>query len=194
MALRASQRAHRGVRGSKAGKEPRKLSEAFAVALRDHKRERTQRKRTAGTVENMVAEAEKRNTPSMRLMVMLAEAGAGDFKPEHEFARLIGRGWAFDIAFLKERVAVEIEGGIFKRTGDEQPCPLCRQVKKGAHASVSGILRDIEKYNAAMILGWRVFRVPTHKINHQTVRMILKVLGRKTRARRVMGVKRATRP
>jgi hypothetical protein len=41
---------------------------------------------------------------------------------------------------------VACEGGIFRKAG-------------GAHRSVQGILRDIEKTNAAVEYGWRVLRV-----------------------------------
>lgn len=54
-----------------------------------------------------------------------------------------GRKWQFDFAWPDVKVAVECEGGIF--TGQ-------------AHGSIRGILRDIEKYNAAQAQGWLVFR------------------------------------
>jgi hypothetical protein len=180
MALRASVRAHTGIRGRKTPKEATPLSEAL----------KTHRRRTLTDVEKMVRAAEQRRTPAARLMGILTEAGAGDYVQEYPFARPIGRRWCFDVAFVPERVAVEVEGGIFRRTGDEKPCPTCKQVRKGAHASVAGILRDIEKYNAAVMLGWRVYRVPTNKINRTTAREIALLLGRKPKARRIAGVRR----
>ena len=68
--------------------------------------------------------------------------GAED--PESEYRFHPQRRWRFDWAWPAQKVAVEYEGGIFGR--------------RGAHGSVSGIMRDIEKYNAATLLGWRVFR------------------------------------
>lgn len=54
------------------------------------------------------------------------------------------RDWRFDFAWPDRHVAVECEGGVYTR---------------GAHGSVSGILRDIEKYNAAAQIGWTVIRL-----------------------------------
>jgi very-short-patch-repair endonuclease len=62
-------------------------------------------------------------------------------------------------------VAVECEGGIYTRQ---------------AHGSISGILRDIEKYNAATSLGWRVFRVTRRMLEEDpegVIRMILEALN-----------------
>ena len=60
---------------------------------------------------------------------------------EHKFHHK--RRFKFDVAFVEEKVAVECEGGIFTRQ---------------AHGSITGILRDIEKYNLATINGWKVLR------------------------------------
>lgn len=63
-------------------------------------------------------------------------------KREFEFYK--ERHWRFDWCFPDLMVAVEYEG-----------------IMNGgkAHSSVSGILRDIEKYNTAQSLGWRVIRI-----------------------------------
>lgn len=55
------------------------------------------------------------------------------------------RKFSFDRAWPGEKLAVEIEGGIWRRGG-------------GAHSHPTSIMRDIEKYNAAVLLGWRVLR------------------------------------
>lgn len=118
-----------------------------------------------------------RHDPADRLIRMLEEAGLGPFVPEYPFAQqALGRGWRFDVAWPRLRVAVEIEGGIFGKNGQARPCILCKQIPKGAHGSVSGILRDIEKYNAGVMLGWRIYRVPTNAITHETVRTIGELL------------------
>jgi hypothetical protein len=69
-------------------------------------------------------------------------------------------------------VALEVEGGIFghkKKDGARRG--------KGAHSSVTGILRDIEKYNAAGVLGWRIFRVtPDAMLKTSTIEMLKTVL------------------
>lgn len=66
--------------------------------------------------------------------------------PEPVQERLVvpDRKYRFDFAWPEANLAVEVEGGVFTR---------------GAHGSISGILRDIEKYNLAAVNGWRVLRV-----------------------------------
>lgn len=120
-----------------------------------------------------------RPTPADRLIRMLTEHGLGPFETEYPFARAaLNRGWLFDIAWPRLGVAVEIEGGIFGKGGPDggKPCVLCKQMPKGAHGSASGILRDIEKYNAGLMLGWRIYRVPTNAITWETVRTIAVLL------------------
>jgi len=61
------------------------------------------------------------------------------------------RRWQFDFCYPDLMLAFEVEGGIWRRGG-------------GAHSSGLAILRDIEKYNEAGLLGWRVFRIHTEMI------------------------------
>ncbi len=66
--------------------------------------------------------------------------------PMHEYQFHYERRWRFDWAFPLNRVAIECEGGIW--TG-------------GRHTRGGGFESDCEKYNAAIALGWMVFRVTT---------------------------------
>lgn len=61
---------------------------------------------------------------------------------EHRFHPV--RKWRFDFAWPDRKVAVECEGAIYMN---------------GRHTRGSGFELDCEKYNAAMLLGWRVFKV-----------------------------------
>lgn len=54
------------------------------------------------------------------------------------------RLWRFDFAWPGERVALEVEGGVWTR---------------GRHNRPSGFIEDCEKYNEATADGWRVVRV-----------------------------------
>lgn len=65
-------------------------------------------------------------------------------KLEEEFRFHPERKFRCDFCHLASRTCIEIEGGIFN--------------KRGGHSSVSGILRDIEKYNELSFLGFRLFR------------------------------------
>ena len=60
---------------------------------------------------------------------------------EHRFD--VTRKWRFDYAHLKLRIAVEIEGGVWS---------------EGRHLRGKGFINDMEKYNKATILGWKVLR------------------------------------
>lgn len=54
------------------------------------------------------------------------------------------RKWRFDFAHLETRVAIELEGGSWSN---------------GAHSRGAHFQGDCEKYNAAIMCGWRVFRL-----------------------------------
>jgi hypothetical protein len=83
---------------------------------------------------------------------------AGLAKPEREYRFWPGRRFRFDLAWPDLMLAFEIEGGVFGHSR-APTCPNCGQKPRGAHSSVTGILRDIEKYNEAMLRGWMVQRV-----------------------------------
>lgn len=68
------------------------------------------------------------------------------------------RRWRFDYALPQHRIALEVEGGVW--TG-------------GRHTRAKGFLGDVEKYNAATILGWRVLRVvPDELMTGKTLKML----------------------
>ncbi len=68
------------------------------------------------------------------------------------------RRWRFDYAIPEHKIALEVEGGVW--TG-------------GRHTSPKGFLNDIEKYNAATLMGWRVFRTtPDELYKLSTINLI----------------------
>ena len=68
---------------------------------------------------------------------------------EHKFHP--ARRWRFDFAIPALLVAVEIEGGTRQGLG---------------HSTHSGITRDCEKGNAAVLLGWRVLRGTSEQVKN----------------------------
>lgn len=70
-------------------------------------------------------------------------------KPVEEYKFHPTRKWRFDFAWPGKLVAVEIEGGIWIKGFSGHG---------GSHSLPSNIVRDMEKFNAAMLLGWRIFR------------------------------------
>lgn len=85
-------------------------------------------------------------------------AGLPEPKKEYRFAP--PRRWRFDYAWLDEAMtriglgdahllALEVEGGVFI---------------SGRHSRGAGMIKDMEKYNQATLLGWRVLRVTPKQI------------------------------
>ena len=60
---------------------------------------------------------------------------------EHRFHPI--RKWRFDYAWPEHRIALEVEGGVWVG---------------GRHTSGAGFVKDMEKYNEAACLGWRIIR------------------------------------
>lgn len=78
--------------------------------------------------------------------------------PTREYRFKAGRKWEFDLAWPEYMVALEIEGGVFTR---------------GRHTQGVGFMQDMEKYNTATVMGWRILRcTPDQLITAETVRMI----------------------
>ena len=66
--------------------------------------------------------------------------------PVREYQFHPTRRWRFDFAWPVQKVAVEIDGLVYGG--------------QGGHQTVEGVLGDCEKYEAALLAGWRVYRVP----------------------------------
>lgn len=105
--------------------------------------------------------------------------------PKREFRFHPTRKWRFDFAWEAERIAVELEGGVFtfpvtcdscgrhvhrksKRTG------LMERVSgaMGRHTRGAGVHADCDKYNSATCLGWRVLRYTAKHLTATPVQMI----------------------
>jgi hypothetical protein len=76
--------------------------------------------------------------------------------PEYRFHPT--RKWRFDYAWLSHKVAVEVEGGVWIR---------------GRHSRGAGMLKDMEKYNRAAAMGWRVFRCTPDTLHTEYLRDLL---------------------
>ena len=71
--------------------------------------------------------------------------------PEKEFRFHELRKWRFDFCWPTQKIAVEIQGGIWKN---------------GGHNRALGYLRDCEKLNEAQLLGYRVLYVCKEHIDN----------------------------
>jgi hypothetical protein len=75
---------------------------------------------------------------------------------EHSFHP--SRQWRFDLAFPRHKIAIEIQGGAFIG---------------GRHNRGGGFIKDMEKMNAAAVLGWRIlYRTPAEFMGMETVELV----------------------
>lgn len=77
-------------------------------------------------------------TPSV-LVLLLRAAGLPMPEMEHRFAP--PRRWRFDVAWPAQKVALEIQGGVWTF---------------GRHVRGAAMLKEWEKLNAAAATGWRI--------------------------------------
>lgn len=84
------------------------------------------------------------------LHVVLPLAAKGYPRPKPQAQLIPERRYRIDYAFLEARLAVEIQGQIWR---------------KGGHTSGRGITRDAEKYNALTCIGWKLLIITPEMIN-----------------------------
>jgi len=77
----------------------------------------------------------------------LKELRVGMVTPEYRFHEQ--RRWRFDYYLLEKGIAIEIEGAIWSR---------------GRHTRGKGYQADLDKYNAATMMGYRVLRFSTEDV------------------------------
>jgi very-short-patch-repair endonuclease len=85
--------------------------------------------------------------PVSRFERLLRSVGLPAPIREHRFHAI--RRWRFDYAWPEQRVALEVDGGVW--TG-------------GRHTRGAGFIKDMEKLNTATVAGWRVVRVVPSKL------------------------------
>lgn len=81
------------------------------------------------------------------------------------------RRWRFDLAWPELMLAVEVEGGLWVG---------------GRHTRGKGFEADCEKYNAAVLAGWRILRVTPEMIDDgralKIVELALQIGARQSRS------------
>lgn len=75
--------------------------------------------------------------------------------PEYRFCE--SRRWRFDYALPDHKVAIELDGGAYTQ---------------GRHTRGNGFEKDLEKLNAATLMGWRVLRFTRGMLRADPVRCL----------------------
>ena len=84
-------------------------------------------------------------------------------KFEQEFYFHPERKWRADFHLIDKKILVEVEGGIWSG---------------GRHTRGKGYLRDLEKYNAATMMGFQVIRFSTDQVKSgHAIQQIEKMVG-----------------
>jgi len=88
------------------------------------------------------------------------DASPWTWKPEYK--GIPGRRFKFDYACIRKKVAIEVDGGIWRGS-------------YGGHTSGTGKMRDMEKDALAQLAGWRIFRFAPSE--HKRLQFVLDALG-----------------
>jgi very-short-patch-repair endonuclease len=94
-----------------------------------------------------------------QLAYFLTSAGIKGFEREYRFAP--PRRWRFDFAWPEIRLALEIEGGTWVR---------------GRHNRPGGFAKDLEKYNTATLMGWRLLRFTPAQVTDGTALALVQLV------------------
>ena len=83
-------------------------------------------------------------------------------RPVAEFRFHPVRRWRFDFAWPMHKVALEVNGGVWTQ---------------GRHTRGAGAIKDMEKQNAAAVLGWRMlYTTPSGLCSGATVDLLIQIL------------------
>ena len=101
----------------------------------------------------------KRSSLELTLEMQFVQYGIPRAEIEYRFDDK--RRWRFDFAWPEIKIATEVEGGIWNN---------------GRHTRGTGFIGDLEKYNAAMMQGWSVYRCTREMIMSGEAAKTIKIL------------------
>ncbi|NIE95629.1 DUF559 domain-containing protein [Acinetobacter sp. Tr-809] len=91
----------------------------------------------------------KQQEPSEGELILMRDLRALGIGFEHEYKFHQTRKWQADFLISNTKILIEVEGGIWSQ---------------GRHTRGTGYIGDMEKYNAAAILGFQVLRFSTQQV------------------------------
>ncbi|ENW81328.1 hypothetical protein F909_02619 [Acinetobacter sp. ANC 3929] len=91
----------------------------------------------------------KQQEPSEGELILMRDLRALSIGFEHEYKFHQTRKWRADFLISNTKILIEVEGGIWSQ---------------GRHTRGTGYIGDMEKYNAAAILGFQVLRFSTQQV------------------------------
>lgn len=99
-------------------------------------------------LKNMLWKPAKQKTPLLQILLAeIKQEGLPAPELEHRFHSI--RKWRFDLAFVPQKIAVEIHGSVFAG---------------GRHTRGAGFQKDREKMNEAQIGGWVCLEYSTGQV------------------------------
>jgi hypothetical protein len=106
------------------------------------------------------AKAEHWSSGELTFITLWRQLAPGLPEPVHDIEFYPGRKWRFDFVFPSVKVAVEIEGATWAG---------------GRHNRGAGYEKDCEKYNAALDMGFVVYRYSTTMLEREPFGCITQV-------------------
>lgn len=98
-------------------------------------------------------------TDAQRLLMVQCQ----QWKPVPELRFAPPRRWRIDVALPEHKLAVEIDGAVWRN---------------GRHSRGSGVVKDMEKYAALAAHGWRVIRcTPQHVMDGTALSWVHNAIG-----------------
>lgn len=114
------------------------------------------------TQEQLAKEQRKANRRKLHDAMLQQIRGTGIPLPVQEHQFMSTRRWRLDLAWLTDRVAMELHGGIWTQ---------------GGHTRGGGFQSNREKMNEAQLLGWTVLEVtPAHIKSGQALEWLARAL------------------
>ena len=110
--------------------------------------------------------AEAAALTAKKFRALLKQEGIPQPCAEHIFEPT--RKWRFDWSWPRDRIALEVEGGVWTQ---------------GRHTRGSGFVKDCEKYNHAASLGWLVLRTtPKDLLTAETIDLLKRTIKQREAA------------